>query len=259
MVKIAGLVVNMVGIDSENSNWHLEGGLRVGSTIDELKTYNQGEFYFYGFDWDYGGDIINENLQGKMKKLRDVLGISLKGVDKTKDNKFTGDREISSNTANLFKLTNAKIKSIYITLKDNYLQPKPTVSKIDYGVYSMFGKLVTKDDGGSIFSSITIQIEPNKYFQYFREYDKNTGDYCKKKIIKPMNYGFSIALERCTKPTQFYKNNERKSTAAFWGELKSGTLIGIRFENGYLKTKSDGYTLLDQGDGPMIAERIDIL
>jgi len=50
VVKIAGLVVNMVGIDSENSNWHLEGGLRVGSTIDELKTYNQGEFYFYGFD-----------------------------------------------------------------------------------------------------------------------------------------------------------------------------------------------------------------
>ena len=252
--------VSSIDFRNENSNWHLEGGLRVGSTIDELKTYNQGEFYFFGFGWDLGGVIINDNLQGKMKKLRDVLSITLEGTDKTKDSRFSGDnKKISSNTENLFELTNAKINSISINLIENYIQPNPIVSKVDYGRYSMFGKFVAKDAGGSMFSNITIRIEPNKYFQYFRDYDENLGDYCKKKIIKSVDYSFSIAFGKVSYPTQYFNGNQIISYSDFISLLEPNTLIGIKFEDGYLNTKNDGYTLVEQGDGDLVARSIYIL
>lgn len=252
--------VSNVEFHEKNSNWHLEGGLKVGSTINELKAYNQGEFYFYKFGWDFGGYIVSDGLQGKMKQYIDVLNIRLDGYDKTVNQRFSGDGEtVSSNAENLFQMTDARITSISITLKENYIPPKLVSNAINYFDYSIFGKVVTIDKQGSMFRTVTIKVEPNKYFQYYRDYDEGLRAYCKKKITKPMNFDFSIALSNCTNPTKFYKSNQKITIGEFFDLAKTGKIIGIKFENGLLKTKSDGYTLQDQSDGILIATRIDIL
>ena len=74
--------------------------------------------------------------------------------------------------------------------------------------YDMFGKVITKDLGGSMFAKITIKISPNKYFQYYRDYDYNSNSYCKMKILSPKDFKFSIALNGCKTPTKYFKNNK---------------------------------------------------
>ncbi|HEV7347016.1 hypothetical protein [Telluribacter sp.] len=41
----------------ENSQWLVEGGLRVGATLREVEKLNGKPFELYGFGWDYGGTV----------------------------------------------------------------------------------------------------------------------------------------------------------------------------------------------------------
>ncbi|MET0582777.1 MAG: hypothetical protein ABWZ08_12505 [Pseudoxanthomonas sp.] len=51
--------LSMVSIDEETSEWRLASGVRIGTSLAELRKTNGKAFTFSGFDWDYGGTITD--------------------------------------------------------------------------------------------------------------------------------------------------------------------------------------------------------
>jgi hypothetical protein len=49
----------MVSIDEDRSQWKLASGVGIGTSLSELRRINGKPFTFSGFDWDYGGTIID--------------------------------------------------------------------------------------------------------------------------------------------------------------------------------------------------------
>ena len=49
----------MVSIDEDHSEWKLASGVGIGTSLAELRRINGKPFSFSGFDWDYGGTIID--------------------------------------------------------------------------------------------------------------------------------------------------------------------------------------------------------
>lgn len=49
----------MVSIDEDQSQWKLASGVGIGMSLSELRRINGKPFTFSGFDWDYGGTIID--------------------------------------------------------------------------------------------------------------------------------------------------------------------------------------------------------
>jgi hypothetical protein len=49
----------MVSIDEDRSQWKLASGVGIGTSLSELRLINGEPFTFSGFDWDYGGTIID--------------------------------------------------------------------------------------------------------------------------------------------------------------------------------------------------------
>ncbi len=58
---------NRVIIDSKNANWQTDNGIRVGTSIENLVRINGKHILFAGFDWDYGGVVLDWN-NGKLGK-----------------------------------------------------------------------------------------------------------------------------------------------------------------------------------------------
>ena len=74
-------------VDRNNSPWHdPKTGLRIGTTLEELIEINGAPIDFYGFGWDYGGNVINLN-EGTLDGL---VGLRLKVDD---DFEFTAEQE----------------------------------------------------------------------------------------------------------------------------------------------------------------------
>jgi hypothetical protein len=49
----------LVSIDEDHSEWKLASGVGIGTSLAELRRINGAPFTFSGFDWDYGGTIID--------------------------------------------------------------------------------------------------------------------------------------------------------------------------------------------------------
>ena len=49
----------MVSIDEDQSQWKLASGIGIGTPLSEVRRINGKPFTFSGFDWDYGGTIID--------------------------------------------------------------------------------------------------------------------------------------------------------------------------------------------------------
>jgi hypothetical protein len=49
----------MVSIDEDRSQWRLASGIGIGTPLSEVRRINGKPFTFSGFDWDYGGTIID--------------------------------------------------------------------------------------------------------------------------------------------------------------------------------------------------------
>lgn len=43
----------------QNSQWEVEGGVRIGATLREIEQLNGRPFELYGFGWDYGGTVAD--------------------------------------------------------------------------------------------------------------------------------------------------------------------------------------------------------
>ncbi|MEO8365776.1 MAG: hypothetical protein ABI538_06160 [Pseudoxanthomonas sp.] len=60
----------MVSIDEDHSQWKLVSGIGIGIPLSELRRINGKPFTFSGFDWDYGGTIIDWQ-RGKLAPAND--------------------------------------------------------------------------------------------------------------------------------------------------------------------------------------------
>lgn len=49
----------MVSIDEDQSQWKLASGISIGTPLSEVRRINGKPFTFRGFDWDYGGTVID--------------------------------------------------------------------------------------------------------------------------------------------------------------------------------------------------------
>ncbi len=102
-----------------NSSWHLENGLSVGSTLEEINELNGRPFRFYGFAWDMGGLVISwEN--GNMASIADdslVIFLSPKDPEDI-PNEVIGDKEISSDNQGLIDL-NIRVSRIEVLLQSS--------------------------------------------------------------------------------------------------------------------------------------------
>ena len=61
MLDVAAATGNphFVRISQENTQWHTEEGITVGSTLAELEAANGNPFTLYGFEWDLAGLVIS--------------------------------------------------------------------------------------------------------------------------------------------------------------------------------------------------------
>ena len=86
-------------ISQPGSKWATSSGIKVGSTLEELVAANGGHFKFTGFDWDYGGTVINwngGNFDGADFLVK--LNYNYEGIPMTEEDTsaLLGDQEITS-------------------------------------------------------------------------------------------------------------------------------------------------------------------
>ncbi|MGH8026729.1 MAG: hypothetical protein ACREO0_08375 [Pseudoxanthomonas sp.] len=62
--------LSMVSVNEAGSQWKLASGVGIGTSLAELRKINEKPFTFSGFDWDYGGTVIDWQ-NGKLQPAND--------------------------------------------------------------------------------------------------------------------------------------------------------------------------------------------
>ena len=94
--------IGMIRCYTPNAPYHTAGGLKIGTTLNELLTMNGKPIAFLGFGWDYGGGVISLN-HGVLENsnVRFNLDIS---ENTTGDDAVYGDTELNSEMPAVKKL-----------------------------------------------------------------------------------------------------------------------------------------------------------
>ncbi len=92
------------------SDWKTSEGIRLGTTIPELEKLNKGVFTFYGFSWNFEGQV---NWTAPERQAKGVY-VSLRIPEENQIKEIEGDQEISSDSE-LAKQTNPVVG--YIELR----------------------------------------------------------------------------------------------------------------------------------------------
>jgi len=108
---IAG--IDMIFIRRPGGKWKTQEGIGVGTPLDSLVKMNGKPITFFGFGWDYGGQVTGYN-GGRLEKLNGIslsLGepSSLEGLDD-----FMGDVQVSTTDRRILK-RGVKVAEILIT------------------------------------------------------------------------------------------------------------------------------------------------
>lgn len=107
----------------EQSEWLLEGDLRLGSTLQEVEKANGKPFVLTGFDWDFGG-TVNDWKGGKLSFSTDRRSyLSLIFAYDSEDEKqvqlatsVSGDNLFTSSQPGMYQL-NPRVQSMLIRFK----------------------------------------------------------------------------------------------------------------------------------------------
>jgi hypothetical protein len=86
------------------STWTGPEGIRIGMTLDEVAKINGQPFKLNGFEWDYGGYVVD--LKGKLASLPGGCGLMLRfspgmELDAKKHASLIGEKKLSSSDAKL--------------------------------------------------------------------------------------------------------------------------------------------------------------
>lgn len=76
------------------SDWKTTEGIRLGTTLAELEKLNNGPFSFYGFSWNFEGQVIWTNPERHAKGV----SVSLRVPEENRMPDIEGDKEISSDS-----------------------------------------------------------------------------------------------------------------------------------------------------------------
>jgi|GEM_PF-1789880 len=93
--------IRQITISKPGSDWHVHGGIHIGTSIEEVMKINGRPFEMTGFQWDYAGTTLNwqgGNLHSSIKLVFDYTGeISIYPF-------LIGDKVVSSDNSSLLKL-----------------------------------------------------------------------------------------------------------------------------------------------------------
>lgn len=106
----------IIRLNKGNSEWKLDNGLYVGCSLEDTKIINGGDFYIYGFEWDYGGSVQN---WGNGNLAKDKIWVQFStdvNLDYDEYSKVTGDKIFSSSNPIMRKL---KLKVSEILINNN--------------------------------------------------------------------------------------------------------------------------------------------
>ncbi|QUS41213.1 hypothetical protein RPMA_21975 [Tardiphaga alba] len=86
------------------STWTGPEGIRIGMTLDEVAKINGQPFKLNGFEWDYGGYVVD--LKGKLASLPGGCSMTLRfspgmALDAKKHAGLIGEKKLSSSDAKL--------------------------------------------------------------------------------------------------------------------------------------------------------------
>ena len=117
---------------------------------------------------------------------------------------------------------------------------KKIEAKNDLADYDLFGKVVKIERNGKLTTDITIRVEKSNIIQYYE--DNVNGKWSKVKVDNSFDFTFTTRVGKDNHPTIFTPSN-------FWGLIKIGTTVGVKFDIQYLRTENDNYTIVNQNDG----------
>lgn len=95
---------------AENGNWRSSGGIKVGTSYEELNSLNEKPVSFYGFGWDYSGAVIWNGGKLEDSKLRIFLAPAI-----SPQGKFYGDHIIKATPEEIAAL-NLKVQTVMYKL-----------------------------------------------------------------------------------------------------------------------------------------------
>lgn len=114
-----------VEIRGRKSLWHVEGRIRLGTTLQELERLNRKPFTMSGYGWDYGGRVVDWNggaLDTMLRRNDYRLGFALfpdsAGRETKDEGKISGDRPYSSSLPALQRL-NPAVWDIFLDFPEN--------------------------------------------------------------------------------------------------------------------------------------------
>jgi hypothetical protein len=91
--------IDTLRVGGKSSRWHIDNGMHLGMTLDELVKLNGKPIKFSGMGWDYGGGVLDWN-GGKLAPPDNApvfRNVSLTTADDAKDQDYpSGDAEFRS-------------------------------------------------------------------------------------------------------------------------------------------------------------------
>lgn len=107
-------VVEMIQIAGDGSLWATEEGITLGTPLAVLEQVNGVPFEISGFNWDYGGSVIDWK-GGKLEGLHVTLSHDSSALSEEESRSISGDQAIRSNDPVLRKAepTVSKIQLLF--------------------------------------------------------------------------------------------------------------------------------------------------
>ncbi len=111
--------IGMIECYSDSAAYHTSSGLKINSGITDLLKLNRQKINFYGFGWDYGGNIISFN-GGALEKSPIQFGLDMKYDETYTDTQLLGDIELNTDMPAVKKMTDKIIiRSISLSFHTN--------------------------------------------------------------------------------------------------------------------------------------------
>lgn len=164
-VKILWLNDNLLNptsifIRGKSSQWQIQEGIKIGTSLDQLNKINQEIFRFSGFEWDYGGQV-NSWGTGKLSKYKNYLSLTLEASNTGNNySNYIGDqKKLKSNDKGIADLNIVVSELVIVLVNQKLEQPKSSaVRKLKYLYYSN-GGLIGYFDDGSISACPRCELE----------------------------------------------------------------------------------------------------
>ena len=88
-----------ISVSQKKSPWHTKYGIKIGTRMTELVEINEEPFRFFGFGWDYSGNVFFQKGKLSSEKMKLILGtLNDEDYESKTYRKLLGDGEFSSDS-----------------------------------------------------------------------------------------------------------------------------------------------------------------